>query len=105
MLASSTCHAVHFRNNYRQVPVAKPGRQADDGLSLQERIVMSSEGGNFERMAKARAAIMKAAGDRRSVRGTIECPACERGVLEWFVMPNHHVHAECSSPGCLNWVE
>lgn len=41
---------------------------------------------------------------REPVMGSIDCPACKQP-LHWMVMPNEHVHFECSKAGCIRWQE
>lgn len=38
--------------------------------------------------------------------GTIPCPICKTGTLRYSrVAYNGHVHAECSTTGCVRWME
>lgn len=55
----------------------------------------------FGRMLKARAAI-KATGERQ---GIIDCPCCDKGQLGFAIASNGHVHAACSTAGCVRWME
>lgn len=42
----------------------------------------------------------------RSARGTIPCPACGTGTIDWSIAGyNGHMRVRCSTPDCLNWVE
>ncbi len=52
----------------------------------------------------ARAAIIEDAGGKRSVSGSVTCPKCA-GTLRYSVAYNGHVHASCSTDGCLRWME
>lgn len=55
-------------------------------------------------MIFARAAIMEDTGGKRSVGGSVTCPKCA-GILRYSVASNGHVHANCSTGGCLSWME
>jgi len=57
----------------------------------------------WENMHKARAAIL-AARFAEEEAGTIPCPICNSGRMTYIIM-NEHVHAACSTDGCLTWVE
>jgi hypothetical protein len=59
----------------------------------------------FEKTMNASKLIMEATQGKRRVSGRIKCPACESGTLQYSVAYNGHVHADCSTPGCLRWVE
>ena len=39
--------------------------------------------------------------------GSVACPSCEGGTLNYSYAGayNKHVHAACSTPGCLSWME
>lgn len=55
---------------------------------------------------KARAAIVQHTGGKRGVSGAIDCPACESGQLRFSVAGcNGHIHAACTTTGCLSWME
>ena len=60
-------------------------------------------------MRKARAAIVADAGPYNpgeGKSGRITCPVCSTGTLSYTRAGiNGHVHARCSTPGCLSWVE
>ncbi len=39
-------------------------------------------------------------------RGEIKCPVCERGTLRYSrAACNGHIHAACSTEGCMRWME
>jgi hypothetical protein len=63
----------------------------------------------WDRICKARAAIIKHVGDRkrRDVEDSLPCPICEAGTLEYSYCGsyNRHIHAGCSTPGCVRWGE
>jgi hypothetical protein len=59
---------------------------------------------SFARIVKARAAIV-AAGAKPRTQGTLTCPVCEKGALRWSTSSNGHVHASCSTLGCVAWME
>lgn len=54
----------------------------------------------------AREAICKAAGNKRGLRDSIDCPICESGRLSYSIAAlNGHIHAKCSTDGCVQWME
>jgi len=67
----------------------------------------------FQKIDLAREAIVKACGgpwakgDRYEKTGLINCPVCHR--LETLQYSrsgyNGHIHAKCSTPGCVSWME
>lgn len=61
------------------------------------------------RTVTARAAIfdyLKAEGKpTRNVGGAIACPICDKGTLGFSVAYNGHCHGNCSTPGCVRWME
>jgi hypothetical protein len=59
---------------------------------------------SFKRIMKARAAIL-AAGAKPRTQGDLSCPVCEAGTLRWSMASNGHVHANCSTAGCVSWME
>jgi len=52
----------------------------------------------------ARAAIVTHATDHPE-DNTITCPVCGTGLLCYAVHSNGHVHAKCSTDGCVCWME
>lgn len=72
---------------------------------------------NFQRTNIARKAVVARAfelgfirdsGGRRgkSVRGSLPCPICNLGTLSFSrAACNGHVHAACSTPSCVRWLE
>lgn len=60
----------------------------------------------FAHMIEARSRILLAAGGARGVQGSVKCPACDTGHLRFSIAGvNGHVHAACSTSGCLSWME
>lgn len=42
----------------------------------------------------------------RSASGTDPCPACPNGTLRWSIAAyNGHIHARCSTPGCISFMQ
>lgn len=86
----------------RKLPT--PEEVADDEAQMNAR---------FERMGKARAAIVAALGgpwhktkNRTGGGGRTKCPNCEAGELAYRrAAYNGHIHARCSTPGCCSWME
>ena len=59
-----------------------------------------------EAMLTARHAIVQVTDGRRGVHGSIACPACKSGSLTYSVAgSNGHIHARCSTDGCVAWME
>jgi uncharacterized protein (DUF983 family) len=60
----------------------------------------------LERLERAIAAVARAVGGRRGIRGALLCPACGEGTLYYASSEvNGHTRAECDAPGCVCWVE
>lgn len=65
----------------------------------------------LENMGKARTAIVahiEARGKKdRDDAGTLPCPCCEGGTLAYRYAGayNGHIHARCSTEGCVAWME
>jgi len=59
------------------------------------------------RVAKARLAIVAVTKGARGVGGVIDCPACSaKSSLHYSIARcNGHIHARCSTPGCVSWME
>jgi len=58
------------------------------------------------RMLSARIAIVSATGGKHGVAGSIACPVCKTGMLKYSVSGyNGHIHAACSTDGCVRWME
>ncbi|MFO0971861.1 MAG: hypothetical protein U1A27_00270 [Phycisphaerae bacterium] len=76
-------------------------REAEETMSLFDQGV--------ERVRAARAAILAACGgwDRTATkRGSIRCLVCETGLLSYSIAAiNGHIHARCSTPSCVAWME
>jgi hypothetical protein len=60
---------------------------------------------NLDNMVKARKAITDRMRNETGC-GRIKCPICESGTLSFFIAAeNHHIHARCSTVGCVCWME
>lgn len=55
----------------------------------------------------ARVAIVANSGGKRRVSGNMPCPICKKptGDLKYHVAYNGHIHACCSTPDCVRWME
>lgn len=44
---------------------------------------------------------------RKTIHGTIPCPICGAGTVNWSYAGsvNGHIHAQCSTPDCVQWIE
>lgn len=61
---------------------------------------------HFNRTNLARKAIVAASEGKRGVRGAIACPVCSTGSLHYSIANyNGHIHAQCSTTGCVAWME
>lgn len=60
---------------------------------------------HFANMLIVRGAITDAVGKAKGVAGRIQCPVCEKGKVNYTVASNGHVHAQCTTEGCVNWME
>lgn len=60
----------------------------------------------IQRIAVARTAIVKATGGKRGLSGEIPCPCCDGGIIDYTVAgSNGHIWANCSTKGCVRWME
>lgn len=56
--------------------------------------------------ATALAAIQEHAAGQRGIANVIPCPACGTGQLHYSVArSNGHIHARCSTPGCVTFMQ
>jgi len=53
----------------------------------------------------ARKAITDVTKGRRNMEGTVVCPVCKTGSVNYTVAYNGHVHAQCTTPHCVSWIE
>lgn len=61
---------------------------------------------SFSRITLVRAAIVKATNKARQVSGRLNpCPACGSGTVHFAVHFNGHIHAKCTTEGCVCWME
>jgi len=70
---------------------------------------VQSSRASMMRVVNARAAIfdyLKAEGKpTRNVAGSIPCSICNKGTLGFSIAYNGHCHGNCSTPGCVRWME
>lgn len=60
----------------------------------------------FTNVVVARDAIVKAEGKKRGVSGSVPCPICATGSLHYSIASlNGHIHGQCSTDGCVSWME
>lgn len=60
----------------------------------------------FRKTMAARKAITDHIGYAKGVSGTIPCPVCTTGTLSYTrAASNGHIHARCSTEGCVAWME
>jgi hypothetical protein len=65
---------------------------------------------SLKRIGIVRAAIISAIGPERmkqGISGVIDCPVCTTGKVRYSRAGsyNGHVHASCSTAGCVSWME
>lgn len=53
----------------------------------------------------ARPAIIAKHGKARGLASTMPCPVCTTGTLAYSIAHNGHIHAGCSTPTCVRWME
>lgn len=41
----------------------------------------------------------------KSCVGRLPCPICEQGQVSWSRASNGHIHARCTTPKCVHWME
>ena len=58
----------------------------------------------FAQMLAARERIVEATGGKCGVDGSVQCPHCP-GRVHYAVARNGHVHARCTTEGCVAWME
>ncbi len=55
---------------------------------------------------QVRAAIVEKTQGRRGANGEIRCPVCKTGPVYFTVSPaNGHIHAACTTQGCVDFCE
>ena len=56
--------------------------------------------------SRALGAVIEHAGGRKGIKGALPCPCCEGGELSYSVAGNNgHIHARCSTQGCVQWMQ
>jgi hypothetical protein len=59
----------------------------------------------FANIKKARTAITDKHGKDRGYQGDLPCPCCDGGTLRYSCASNGHIHAKCTTPKCISWME
>lgn len=94
---STKSRPCHGRYNHCGVICAKretPTREAaEEHVREGDRMVAN--------YVKARGAIT--ASKKKS--GSVDCPICTTGALNFGIAPNGHIHAKCNTEGCVAWME
>jgi hypothetical protein len=79
--------------------------QADAEKEADERIVIMNRGATV-RHAAHEDAKAKGLGKGHGGYGSLKCPGCESGTLQYSVASyNGHMHGRCSTKGCASWME
>lgn len=53
----------------------------------------------------ARERVIKASEQEERLSGSLPCAVCGHGMVQWFILPNTHVHMQCTTTGCISWME
>lgn len=80
-----------------------PLRQFKTREEAEEELKRSDE--RFEKIGKARRAIISRIEQTGISSGTMVCVVCSKGTLKYSRASNGHVHARCSTDGCVAWME
>ena len=56
-------------------------------------------------MLLVRKAITDTTHGKRNLQGNLNCPVCTTGKVHYSVAYNGHIHAQCSTDKCVNWIE
>lgn len=60
----------------------------------------------MEAVETARACIIAVSQGKRGASGSTECPVCDGGTLRYSIAKmNDHIHAACTTPACVKWME
>ena len=122
---NETCKVGVAYETLKNIPFEKrtcfcrPGKEPNEGCSLMEMPTAEQLAAEeeefvklFERMNKARAAIVAHLGGpwkREMVgsRGAIDCPVCGAKETLHFSRSgyNGHIHATCATKNCVSWME
>lgn len=74
-------------------------READEAIAAMNRTMNA-------RIAAKDDAEAKGFGRGKGGTGSLKCPACDSGTLRYSVAGiNGHMHARCSTAGCVSWME
>jgi hypothetical protein len=94
-------HPCFFGEN----KLAKPCPHMRFPTSDQIRAHDEESDSHFRNTDVARKAITDATQGKRGVQGALACPVCITGKLGYSVASNGHIHARCSTAGCVAWME
>ena len=60
----------------------------------------------IQKMIVVRRSIVEYTKGKRGAAGSIDCPSCKTGKVSYSVSSyNGHIWAQCTTPGCVNWIE
>lgn len=125
MSENTTCNAGVAYDSFKGLPFGsrpcfcKPGKEPNAGCSLMEMPTpeqLAAEEAEmneqFEMLGKARRAIVAHLGGpwkrgTPGATGRIDCPACgaEQSLRFSRAGTNGHIHAGCTTDGCVSWME
>jgi hypothetical protein len=74
------------------------------GFQIGRMAIKKGEEPRIVKMLFVRQAIMDTAKGRQGISGEMDCPVCGSRLAYW-VFPNRHIHAECSTADCVHWRE
>jgi len=66
---------------------------------------IDERGKSFKNTMVVRKAIVARIGETKQNTGTLTCPICESGTVAYVRHSNGHIHARCSTDGCVAWME
>jgi hypothetical protein len=94
-----------------EYPCPHLSRLSDEEVAAEDEKLRKYVDEIVPKMQTVRAAIIAQLTERgqlkQSVTGAIVCPACNAGTVRYTYAGsyNRHIHAQCSTEGCVQWLE
>lgn len=80
----------------------KLSRLTDEEVAAREREITAS----IANIEVARDAVVTDAAGKTGISGAMDCPICKTGKLRYSIArSNGHIHAGCTTPKCVRWME
>ena len=102
------CLPCFAENTSEVIPCQKREWPTDEELVEQQKEISR----RLNDMVSVRQAIVKQLTDEDNLHhnvggGQIDCPACGKGIVNYTYAGayNGHIHARCTTNGCVNWME